>query len=391
MIAKTFFGLEKVLAEELELIGATEIQEVNRAVVFYGDKKTMYKANYLCNTAIRILKPIHEFQVRNEEELYNNIRKMQWWKLMDLEQTFAIDAVLNYSSITHSKYAGLKVKDAIADCFRDKMARRPSVDLADPDLRVNIHIFREKCTVSLDSSSISLHKRGYRITADKAPLNEVLAAGLIKLTGWKGDSDFIDPMCGSGTLLIEAALQAMGIPSGYYRKNFGFMHWKDFDKELWENIKTEALDLQKDFEHRIIGSDRSFKAISIAKENIKFARLHKDIDIRQISFDKFQPKGDNGILVFNPPYGERMETNDIVGLYKMMGDTLKSSFEGFDAWILSGNLDALKFVGLRPSRKIQVYNGAIECRFAKFEIYRGSKKQKYQNKDVNKTEDNNNL
>ncbi len=381
MIAKTFFGLEEVLAEELQEIGALEVEPINRAVSFKGDLSVLYKANYLCYTAIRVLKPIATFQVSDEEELYKEIHKIQWWRYMDVDQTLAIDAVISQSKITHSKFASLKAKDAIVDAFRDKFKRRPSVNPETPDLRINIHIFKENCTVSLDSSGDSLHKRGYRISVDKAPLNEVLAAGLIKLSGWKGETNFMDPMCGSGTLLIEAALQAFGVPPGFYRKDFGFMRWKDFDKESWGKIKDDAVDLQKDFEYRIIGSDRSFKAISIARENLKSAKFHKDIELTKCSFEDLKLDIDEGVMVCNPPYDERLSVEDIKGLYQMIGDQMKQKLQGFNAWVLSGNLEVLKFVGLRPSRKIIVYNGPIECRFAKFEIYKGSKKAKFQNEE----------
>ncbi len=384
MIAKTFYGLEEVLAEELKNIGAENVEPISRAVSFEGDLSIMYKANYLCYTAIRILKPIATFTVGNEEDLYNEIKKIAWWDYMDVNQTLAIDAVLSYSQITHSKFAALKSKDAIVDKFRDKFGERPSVDPINPDLRINIHIYRENCTVSLDSSGSSLHKRGYRIAVDKAPVNEVLAAGLIKLSGWEGQTNLIDPMCGSGTILIEAALQAFGVAAGYYRKDFGFKHWKDFDAELWKKIQDDALDNQKDFEHRIIGSDRSYKAISIAEENLKSARLHKDIELRKTTLEDLTFPISEGVMITNPPYDERLDEDDIKGLYQMIGDQMKQKFKGFNCWILSGNLEVLKFVGLRPSRKIVMYNGAIECRFAKYEIYSGSKKGKYMNQDDKK-------
>ena len=380
MIAKTFFGLEEVLSDELRKIGAENIEILNRAVGFDGSKEIMYKANYLCYTSIRILKPIAKFKVLNENDLYKQIRSIRWWEYMDVKQTLAVDAVLSQSGITHSKFAALKTKDAIVDAFRDKMNQRPSVDPVNPDLRINVHIFKDSCTLSLDSSGDSLHKRGYRTAVDKAPLNEVLAAGLIKLSGWGGQTNFIDPMCGSGTLLIEAAMQAHSIPPGYYRKGFGFMKWKDFDLDLWGKIKNEALNEQKDFNYRIIGSDRSFKAISIARENIRSARFHKDIELNKVSFEELKHDLDEGILISNPPYDERLLEADIKGLYQMIGDQFKHNFLGFTAWVLSGNLQVLKFVGLKPSRKLIVYNGPIECRFAKFEIYKGSKKASKQHK-----------
>lgn len=384
MIAKTFYGLESILADELKAIGASNILPINRAVSFEGNKKLMYKANYLCYTAVRILKPIASFTAVDENELYDQLLKIEWWKYMDVDQTLAINAVVNNSVINHSKFAALKSKDAVVDAFRNKYGRRPDVDVDNPDLRINIHIYKENCSVSLDSSGGSLHKRGYRTEVDKAPLNEVLAAGLIKLSEWDGKTDLLDPMCGSGTILIEAAMQAYGIPAGFYRKDYGFKHWNDFDSKLWDEVCSEALDNQKDFEGKILGIDHSNKAISIAKENIKSARFHKDIELRHTSFEVLPTPFKNGTIITNPPYGDRLDEDDIVGLYQMIGDQLKTKYEGYKAWVLSGNLHALKFVGLRPSKKIIVFNGPIECRFANFEVYAGSRKFSKSGQNFNK-------
>lgn len=377
MIAKTFFGLEDILVKELIQIGAENVTPISRAVSFIGDLSIMYKANYLCYTAIRILKPIANFTIRNEIELYQCIKKVDWWNYMDINQTLAIDTVISHSFITHSQFAALKSKDAIVDAFREKYGKRPSVDPVHPDLRINIHIFKEKCTVSLDSSGQSLHKRGYRTSVDKAPLNEVLAAGLIKISNWNGATHLLDPMCGSGTILIEAALQALGIPAGYFRKDFGFQHWKDFDDKLWKNIQHEAFKNQKVFKFKIFGSDQSLKAITIAKENVKNARLDTYIELIKNPFENLTIPFDNGVIILNPPYDERMKEDNIKNLYQMIGDKLKQKFQGFHAWLLSGNLETLKYIGLRPSKKLKIYNGPIECRFVKFEMYSGSKKAKY--------------
>ena len=391
MIAKTFFGLESILADELIAIGAKKVEPINRAVSFEGDKKLMYKANYLCYTAVRILKPIASFSAKDENELYEQLLKIAWWDYMDVDQTLAINAVVNNSVINHSKFAALKSKDAVVDAFRNKYGRRPDVDVDSPDLRINIHIYKEDCSVSLDSSGGSLHKRGYRTEVDKAPLNEILAAGLIKLSEWNGNTDLLDPMCGSGTLLIEAAMQAYGIPAGYYRKDFGFKHWNDFDQELWGKVCKEALNNQKDFDHQIIGIDHSGKAISIAKENVKSARFHKDIELRHTSFEELPTPFKKGTIITNPPYGDRLEESDIVALYQMIGNQLKTKYAGFKAWVLSGNLSALKFVGLRPSKKIIVFNGPIECRFAKFEVYEGSRKFSKSDHQINRKNNDPNL
>lgn len=374
MVAKTMAGLEGVLAEELTAMGAQNVEPLYRAVSFEGDKQLMYKANYCCRTALRILKPITSFVARNELALYNNIFKIQWHEIFNINETFAIDAVTSGNYFTHSQYAALKVKDAIADEFREHFGARPSVDVDNPDLRINVHIENEKVTVSFDSSGESLHKRGYRKNVDKAPMNEVLAAGLIKLTGWQCDCNFVDCMCGSGTLPIEAAMLAMGLPAGFFRKKWGFMTWHDFDKELWQNVMLDAGAEMEEFNYEILASDRSAKAVEIAKANIENAHLQYDIKLsKQDMFDVVPPKG-GGIMIINPPYGERLEEKDIINLYRGIGDALKKNFKGFEAWIISSNKDALKLIGLKPSKKIDVYNGPLECKFEKFDIFEGSYK-----------------
>lgn len=374
MVAKTMAGLENVLAEELTAMGALNVEPLYRAVSFEGNKELMYKANYCCRTALRILKPITSFVARNELALYNNIFKIQWHEIFNINETFAIDAVTSGNYFTHSQYAALKVKDAIADEFREHFGARPSVDVEDPDLRINVHIENEKVTVSFDSSGESLHKRGYRKNVDKAPMNEVLAAGLIKLTGWQCDCNFVDCMCGSGTLPIEAAMLAMGLPAGFFRKKWGFMTWHDFDKELWQNVMLDAGAEMEEFNYEILASDRSAKAVEIARANIENAHMHYDIKLsKQDMFEMVPPEG-GGIMIINPPYGERLEEKDIVTLYKGIGDALKKNFKGFEAWIISSNKDALKLIGLKPSKKIDVYNGPLECKFEKFDIFEGSYK-----------------
>jgi len=373
-IAKTFSGLEEVLANELSDLGAKETKILRRGVQFTGEKKLLYETNYLCRTALRIIKPIANFRALNEEQLYNEIGKINWSEYMGLQNTFSIDGITSYSNITHSKYLALKTKDAIADQFREKFGKRPNVDKDYPDLSINVRIFKNECTVSLDSSGESLHKRGYRKATGPAPLNEVLAAGLIRLSGWKADSNLIDPMCGSGTIPIEAALFALNIPSGFFREDYSFKKWKDFDSDLWENVKNQANENSREFKHKIWGSDWSGRILATAKENVISAELENAISLKTSFFDDLEPLNEGGFIITNPPYGERIKTQDINNLYKGIGDSLKQKYIGFTAWILSGNKDALKFVGLRPSRNIIVYNGPIECRFAKFDIYSGSKK-----------------
>ena len=376
MVAKTKAGIENILAEELAAMGAQNVEVLNRAVSFEGDKALMYKANYCCRTALRILKPINGFVARNELMLYNNIVKIKWHEIFNINETFAIDAVTSGNYFTHSHYVALKVKDAIADEFREHFGARPSVDVDNPDLRINVHIENERVTLSFDSSGDSLHKRGYRKAVDKAPMSEVLAAGLIKLTGWQCDSNFIDCMCGSGTIPIEAAMMAMNIPAGFFRKKWGFMTWHDFDKELWNNVVLDAGAEMKEFEYEILASDHSAKAVEIARANIENAHLNHDIKLsKQDMFEMVPPEG-GGIMIINPPYGERMEERDLVDFYKGIGDALKKNFKGFEAWIISSNNDAMKLIGLKPSQKINIYNGPLECKFEKFEIFEGSYKDK---------------
>ena len=398
LLAKTMSGLEEILAQELRDLGASEIRVLQRAVSFNGDKQLMYKANLWCRTALRILKPINTFTVKNEDDLYKQVFDIKWEDYIDLQNTFAIDTVITDSPFTNSLYISQKTKDAIVDRFYFYQSKRPSVDIRNPDLRINLHINNLDCTLSLDSSGVSLHKRGYRQKAGLAPINEVLAAGLIMLSGWKMDCDFIDPMCGSGTFLIEAAMIANNIPTAFYRKEFGFQKWKDYDSVLWNQLLEDSLKEQKEFEFKILGFDISDDAVSNAEENIRFARLHKDIAIHCSAFADFdkqrlissgqitahnsqlptpdsgRPTPNYGLIIMNPPYGERLKEEDIIGLYKSIGDTLKNKCSGFTAWIISSDLEAIKFIGLKPSRKIKIYNGPLECRFLKFEVYEGSKK-----------------
>ncbi len=374
MTAKTMAGLEQVLADELKVLGAENIEILQRAVGFRGNKALMYKANLWCRTALRILMPIADFEVKNEDELYANIYDIKWEDYIDADDTLAVDSVINGSVFTNSLYISQKTKDAIVDRFSAQFHKRPSVNLDNPDLKINIHINHTQCIVSLDSSVVSLHKRGYRQETGLAPINEVLAAGLILLSGWKRDCNFLDTMCGSGTFLIEAAMISNNIPPGYYRKEFGFQKWKDFDSGLWKDLIKSSLDEQKEFDFRIIGSDISNVVLDTARENITFSKFHKDIELFNKPFEEFDPPAEKGILIINPPYGERMHQEDIISFYKSIGDTLKRKYAGYEAYIISSNMDALKFIGLKPSKKFTVFNGPLECRFCKFELYEGSKK-----------------
>ncbi len=378
LVATTLFGLEEILAEELKALGAEDIQLLKRAVGFKGNKNLMYAANHWCRTALRILLPVHEFDVTNEQDLYDKIISINWQEYIDVKDTLAIDAVVNNSELNHSKFVAQKAKDAIVDQFRNRHGARPSVDTENPSLRINLHIESNHCTVSLDSSSIPLFKRGYRRMTGGAPMNEVLAAGLILLSGWKKDCNFIDPMCGSGTLLIEAALIANNIAPGNYRNDYGFMKWKDYEPELWNKIVKDSYSEQTEFDHEIIGSDISGMMIDIAKENIHSAGFHKDITLSVNAFENTKADSESGIIITNPPYGERLEQDDIIAFYKSIGDTLKQNYLGHTAWLISSDIQALKFIGLHPSKKIKLFNGPLECKFVQFELYKGSKKEKYQ-------------
>lgn len=378
MLAKTLFGFEDLLERELIQLGAMHVKKGVRSVSFEGDKGFMYKANLGLRTAIKVLKPIHSFRVTNEQDLYDHVYKMSWNTHMKATGTLAVDATVHSQTFTHSKYVALKTKDAIVDKFRDTDGVRPNIDLRFPDIKVNVHIDRNMCTISLDASGESLHRRGYKTATNIAPINEVLAAGLVMLSGWDGQSDFMDPMCGSGTILAEAAMIACNIPPNLMRKEFGFERWQDWDVELFEKIEESLLNKTRDFHYKIIGYDKAPSAVAKAKENIKNAHLEEFITISQADFFKTEKEGDRKLhMVFNPPYGERLDV-DMESFYKEIGDTLKQGYPGTDAWFITSNLEALKFVGLRPSRKIHLFNAKLEARLVKYVMYEGSKKAKYQ-------------
>lgn len=377
MVAKTLFGFEDLLANELLKLGAKNIKKGVRNVSFEGDKGFMYKANLGLRTAIKILKPIKTFRVSNEQDLYTSIYNMKWNKYVAPTGTLAIDATVHSDKFTHSQYVALKSKDAIVDKFRNETGNRPNIDLRFPDLKVNIHIDRSVCTVSLDTSGESLHRRGYKTATNIAPINEVLAAGLVMLSGWDGQSDFIDPMCGSGTLLAEAAMIACNIPPNLMRKEFAFERWKDWDVELFETIEESLLKKTRDLHYKLIGYDKSPSAVKKAKENIKNAHLSEFINIKHEDFFKTQRPGEDKLhMLFNPPYGERLDI-DMEAFYKQIGDTLKQGYPNTNAWFITSNLEALKYVGLRPSRKIKLFNAKLESRLVKYEMYAGSKKAKF--------------
>ena len=373
MIAKTFQGLEEVLAQELTSLGANDIQIGRRMVSFTGDKAMLYRANFCLRTAIRILKPIKHFTAQDADEVYEAVKAIRWEDYLDSDKSFAVDAVVFSEDFRHSKFVSYRVKDAIADYFREKTGKRPSVRLNNPDVLLNIHIAQTDCTLSLDSSGESLHRRGYRQEAVEAPLNEVLAAGMILLTGWHGECDLIDPMCGSGTIPIEAALIARNIAPGVFRKGYAFEQWNDFDAALFESIYNDDSQ-EREFTHKIYGYDNSPKANEIATHNVKAAGVTKDVVLKLQPFQQFEQPEEKSIIITNPPYGERISTDDLLGLYGMIGERLKHAFSGNTAWILSYRDECFDQIGLKASQRIPLYNGALECEFREYEIFKGTYK-----------------
>lgn len=375
MLAKTLFGFEELLAQELRDLGASMVTPGVRNVSFEGDLGFMYKANLACRTAIKILKPIASFNVFREDDLYDKVKAVAWEQFMDQDGTLAVDATVFSKRFTHSKYIALKTKDAIVDRFRERTGERPSVDLDRPDLRINIHIDRNICTLSLDSSGASLHKRGYRIETALAPISEVLAAGLVLLSGYKGQSDFMDPMCGSGTILIEAAMIAANIPANLNRDVFGFESWNDFDVALYETIEDALLKRIREVPFKIMGVDKDARTLNKAKANIKAANLSEFIEVEHRDFfGSEKPSDTYWHLVFNPPYDERLTLSDVSEFYSNIGNTLKRGYPGSQAWLITSNEDALKSVGLRPSKKIKVFNGKLPAKYVQYQMYEGSKK-----------------
>lgn len=373
LIAKTFMGLEPVLAKELTQLGANEVQIGRRMVSFMGDKEMMYRANFQLHTAIRILKPIKHFKALSADDVYREVQKIDWSEYIGLDKTFAVDSVVFSEEFRHSKFVAYKVKDAIVDQFREKTGKRPNISVANPDIRLNIHIAEDKCTLSLDSSGESLHRRGYRQESVEAPLNEVLAAGMILMTGWQGETDFIDPMCGSGTLLVEAALIAHNMAPGLFRKEYAFEKWPDFDSDLFDRIYNDDSS-EREFTHHIYGYDVDIKAVNTARLNVRAAGLLNDITVEEADFKNFTQPKEKSIIVTNPPYGERISTHDLLGTYKMIGERLKHQFLNNDAWILSYREECFDQIGLKPSIKIPVYNGSLECEFRKYQIFDGKMK-----------------
>ncbi len=374
LIAKTFMGLEPVLAKELAQIGANDIQIGRRMVSFQGNKETMYRANFQLHTAIKILKPIAHFKAMSADDVYNEVGKLDWTEYLFGDRTFAVDSVVFSEEFRHSKFVSYKVKDAIVDQLREKTGKRPNISVSNPDLRLHIHIAEADATLCLDSSGESLHRRGYRKESVEAPLNEVLAAGIIMMTGWHGDTDFIDPMCGSGTLLIEAALIAHNMAPGVFRKEYAFEKWPDFDAELFDEIYNDDSQ-EREFNHHIYGYDIDIKAVNTARQNIRAAGLTADITVEQQDFKDFVQPEEKSIIVTNPPYGERISTPNLMDTYRMIGERLKHQFTGGEAWVLSYREECFEQIGLKPSVKIPLYNGSLECELRKYQMFGGKLKE----------------
>ncbi len=378
MVAKTFFGFEEILAKELMQLGAMDVVQGTRVVTFKGDKGFMYKANIALRTALKILKPIHGFRAINDDALYRGVNAIDWSQYLTSGNTFVIDATVHSDHFRHSQFVAQKAKDAIVDQFRKQTGMRPSIDKEHPDLRINIHIDRENVTVSLDTSGASLHHRGYRTATNIAPINEVLAAGMLLLSGWNGQGDFLDPMCGSGTILAEAAMIACNIPANINRKEFAFEKWNDWDNDLFEVVTNSLLKRVREFNYTITGYDKAPSAVAKAKDNIRNANLEDYVTIAEKNFfDTAKETRGPLHMLFNPPYGERLDIQ-LERFYREIGDTLKQSYPGTEAWFITANLEALKYVGLKPSRKIKLFNGSLEARLVKYEMYEGSKRAKFQ-------------
>ncbi|MCX7744083.1 MAG: THUMP domain-containing protein [Flavobacteriales bacterium] len=384
LFAKTFTGLEPILAEEIRALGGKNIVSARRGVSFTGDLAMVYKANYSLRTALRILIEIKTFKAINEEQLYLAAKQLPWLDYLDVRQTFSVDATINSKYFNHSHYVALKVKDAIVDTFREKIHKRPNVDTHNPDVKFNVHLDNDRVTISLDSSVESLHLRGYRQSTGGAPLNECLAAGIILLSGWNMKTPFLDPMCGSGTLLIEASMINRQVPAGYHRKNWGFMKWLNYDAALFAKIKADEnskIFLQPTAS--IIGYDKSFSMVRTARLNAMMALADEHITIEKCNFFDISEVQPVAHIVTNPPYGERLEEGDMKLFCKEMGNILKRYYSGSVAWVIHSNDEAMKYFGLKPSCKLPLMNGPIHCKLYKFEMYSGTRRYSKQN-DNNK-------
>lgn len=370
LIAKTFQGLEEVLAKELEALGAVNVEQGRRMVAFEGDKAMLYRANLWLRTAVRVLKPILTFKAKNADEVYEAVKGVDWSDYLDTDTSLSVDSVVYSEEFRHSKFVSYKVKDAIIDYFRERTGKRPSISVTNPDLRLNMHISETDCTLSLDSSGESLHKRGYRVETVSSPINEVLAAGMVLLSGWRGERDLIDPMCGSGTIAIEAAMIAGNVAPGLFRKEFAFEKWRDFDKDLFEEVYNDD-SKETEFSHHVYAYDIDPQAVRIAQENVASAGMQKYVTVEQRSIQQFQQPAEDAVIITNPPYGERVQVRDLLGLYRTIGEKLKHQFVGGEAWIIGYREEAFEQIGLKPSLKVPLYNGSLDCELRKYQIFNG--------------------
>ena len=370
MVAKTFKGLEPVLRDELLSLGAENVEMGTRMVSFEGDLELMYRANLCLRTALRILKPIEKFTANDPDELYDIVRDIAWEKYMTPQTTFAIDTTVNSEDFNHSRFVTYRVKDGIVDHFRDLQGERPSIRVTGYDLLFNVHIDGDRVTISLDSSGEPLSKRGYREEQTEAPINEVLAAGIIMTTGWRGESDFADPMCGSGTFLIEAALIAANINPGIYRKGFAFEKWPDFDADLFETLYNDD-SAERPFDFKIMGGDIDPEAVAIARKNIKNAQVDDMVTVELKAMADWTDNPEEGCLVMNPPYNHRLKQEDMTEMFRGIGNNLKRNFSGWNAWIIGPDTEDFDNIGLKPSLKIPLLNGSLECSLREYVLFNG--------------------
>ncbi|WP_421871165.1 THUMP domain-containing class I SAM-dependent RNA methyltransferase [Marinoscillum sp.] len=370
---KTFFGLEELLADEVKQLGGQNVQVHKRSVACEGDLEFLYRANYNLRLALKILVPVYQFQARTEQQLYDQVMRHDWSTYLSLNQTFAIDNTVFSEFFRHSKYAALKTKDAIVDQFRKKTGRRPSVDIKNPDIQFDLYAYKDQFTISIDSSGDTLNRRGYRDVGHEAPLNEVLAAGLLKLAGWEKNIPLIDPMCGTGTILIEAAMMGQNIPPQINRRNFSFQNWTNYHPTIWNRVVAEGRAGVRKAQLQISGGDVDGNTVLMANKSLRKFKLSDAVNIQRIAFEDHRPKTPNGMIVSNPPYGERIGRTNTNEFYKTISDILKNNFQGFDAWLLSSNMEAFKHLKLRASKKIVLFNGSLECKFQKYEMYKGSR------------------
>ncbi len=374
MKVTTFFGLEEILARELQQLGGKNIEIFKRGVSVTGDIGFLYKANLCLHTALKVIVPIYKFQAANEQELYDRIKEIEWEKYLSESDSLMVESVLNSETFTHSQFVSQKIKDGMVDRFREKTGKRPDVDLIRPIFKLYAHIFRNEVSLHIDSSGDPLYKRGYRADINEAPMKEVLAAGLVRLSGWEKHQLLIDGMCGAGTIGIEAALWANNIPPGYYRNNFAFMLWRNFDEKLYDTIFESSISKIREDKVDIICNELDAFTAKKAKSNTVNAKVDDVVNCTNQDFFDLMPARQGGVVILNPPYGERIPVPEIEKMYKEIGNKLKKDFQNFNAWIITSSPEAVKSIGLRPSRRIQIYNGSLECRYLKFELYGGSKK-----------------